>query len=203
MTKHIKEKMDIVKTPIGRLSYPAVYKKAKFDGDTSEGAYQCTLLFPKGSDLSDLKKAAAAAMKSRYSGGIPKGFRSPFMDGDEPDEDGNDRGPECAGQIVVKFKNRYRQPGVVGTKVGSDGKLTPLTEESGELYPGCWARASVQPFCWEFANKKGVSFLLINIQKTGEGEPFGGTITRPDDDFNDGTVATEAADTSFDTDDWV
>jgi hypothetical protein len=69
-------------TPIARLSYPYLFKQsAGLNG--SEGKYQCELIFPPGTDLSELKRAAHQAAKDKWGDKIPKNLRSPFRNGDE------------------------------------------------------------------------------------------------------------------------
>jgi hypothetical protein len=68
-----------------------------------------------------------------------------------------------------------QKPGVV------DEKVQPIVEE-GEIYGGCYVRASLSVYAYDQSGNKGVSFGLRNIQKVGDGEAFGGR-TRAEDDF--------------------
>lgn len=156
-------------TPVGRVSFPNLYKAQSING--SDPKYDLTLLFDKATDLSVLKEAAEQAAKDKWGDKIPKNLRSPFRDGGEKDLDGYD------GKTFVRFSSKQR-PGVV------DAKKEPIEEDSGRVYAGMFARVSFTVYAYDTQGNKGVSFGLNNVQKIGDGEPFG-TRSNPDDDFDE------------------
>jgi hypothetical protein len=55
--------------------------------------------------------------------------------------------------------------------------------DPGEVYGGCYGRASINFFGYNTAGQKGISATLLFVQKLSDGEPFG-TVGSADD-FND------------------
>lgn len=159
-------KMDIVKkkcvTPEGRVSFPAVTKPKAFQDQ--EPKYSLTLLFPKKTDLSKLKLAAENACTEKWGDDRkkwPKNLRTPFRDGDDREDT-----PGYEGHIFITASSKT-QPGLVNQS------LQPILNET-EFYAGCYARAELLAFAYDTAGNRGVSFLLQNIQKLRDGQPFSG-----------------------------
>jgi len=169
-------------TPMFRVSYPNVFKPKRNDL-SGKDEYSLVALFPKGADLSSLKKAAEEAGIKKWGENKakwPKNLRSPFRDqGDRAKED-EATGKEFLpagyekGAVYMNLKSNER-PGVV------DSKVQDIIDES-DFYAGCWARASVNAYAYEQKGNAGISFGLGNIQKVKEGDPLGGR-TRATDDF--------------------
>ena len=67
--------------------------------------------------------------------------------------------------------------------------------DPGEVYSGCYGRASINFYGYSSNGKKGISAGLLSIQKLHDGEPFGtvGSASDFDDDWTD----TEADDDDF------
>jgi hypothetical protein len=161
-----------VMTPQFRVSFPNVLRPGKPMKAGDEPKYGVTMLFPKGQDLSKMKAAAHAACVESWGADQskwPKNFRNPFRDQSEKAFEGYE-----AGAIFVTAKSKNR-PGLV------DVNVLDIIEEK-DFYPGCYARATVNAFCYEYMGNKGVAFGLNNVQKLKDGEPLGGR-TRATDDF--------------------
>ncbi len=174
-------------TPVARLSYPYLFEPSKPMADGGDAKYQCELIFPAGSDMSDLKRAANQAAKDKWGDKIPKNIRTPFRDGDK-DREGKD-GYEGCTFIGARSKDK---PGVV---VGRD--RTPCMDPS-EVYGGCFVKASVTAFAYDNAGNKGVSFALNNVWKIRDGEPFGNR-RNASEEFQGAEVDEDAFGDSFDT----
>lgn len=159
-----KEKSRIL-TPKFRVSFPHVFKAQGMKGATPK--FSVTMLFPKNSDLSLVKGALVAAKTAKFGSkeNWPDGLESPVVDGDNPkykDREG------YAGHWVIKAStNEDQRPGVV------DENVQAITDPS-KFYPGCYARASIFAYVWEFGGKQGVGFILDHVQKVGDGTAFGG-----------------------------
>lgn len=162
--------MNII-TPEATLSYPALFEpKEGMNG--GEPKYSAVLVFPKGTDLTLLRKAAEEAGRekfgAKYSDLVKTGkLKSPFRD----DVEGTTY-PEGSIRITARDKTK---PGIVSRYAGPDGKPKAITDPA-EMYPGCKCRGSVRPFAYEVNGNKGVSFGLGNIQKLGEGPRLDGRI---------------------------
>lgn len=154
-------------TPEFRVSYPHLFKpNAIKQGDDEK--YSVTMLFKKTQDLSKLKLAmdhAKIEMWGRDKTKWPKGLLSPVSDGDSEqylDDEGVTK-EGYAGHWVIKASSRAsNKPGIVNEEA------QPILDAS-EIYPGCFARAQIYANPWEYAGKKGVSFILDAVQKTKDG----------------------------------
>lgn len=172
--------MSNVMTPKFRVSYPSVFKAKKNDlNDKLE--FSLVAYFPKGADLSALKKAALEAMEEKWPDPKkrPANMRSPFRKHEEKfkkDDSGQMIIPQGMeeGGIFINMKS-MQKPGLVDT-ANQD-----IIVES-DFYSGCYARATVRAFAYLQKGNAGVSFGLQNIQKMADGDPLGSR-TKPQDDF--------------------
>lgn len=163
-----------------RLSYAHLFEpKASFDGQDEK--YSAVLLIPK-SDTATVEKIRAAQQaalekgrESKFGGKIPKAWKDTLRDGDE--EADMERNPEYADHWFLSTSSKVK-PGMV------DRDLNPIMDQS-ELYSGAYARVSMNAFPFSVSGNKGVSFGLNNIQKIADGESFGGSAVRPEDDFDE------------------
>jgi Protein of unknown function (DUF2815) len=181
--------MPSVVTPEATLSYPALFEAKETPSGDSK--YSACLIFGQAADLSALVAAATAAATERWGAKAQqmlkqKQLRWPFRDGAEKATTGY--GP---GTTFINVSSN-RQPGVVGRYAGADGKPIAITDPA-EIYPGCKVRASLVPFAYEVQGNRGVSFMLGNVQKLGDGPRLDGRL-RAEDEF----TALENAPTEFD-----
>lgn len=173
------EKKKMPCTPTGRVSFPAVFvPNAMKDDDGNEGKdkkFNVTLLFPPGTDLTEMKKAAEAAAFEKWGEKARSmRLRTPFRDGGEKE---HLEGYE-AGMTFVRFSTKSR-PHVV------DQQKRAIEAESGAFYAGCHARVTYTVFAYSKKGNSGVSFGLVNVQKVRDDEPFSGCSSDPDDDFEE------------------
>ena len=162
-----------IKTPMFRVSYPAVFKPVDFQGN-GDLKYAVTMLFDKKCDLSIMRDAVEALIVEKFKDVKRKKLRLPFRDGNEEKED------------IDGYKD------VIFIRASSKTKpvIVDCTEERNqiedetEFYPGCYARATIIPFAYNQKGNKGVSFGLHNIQFLKDGEPFTNR-GNPDEDYDD------------------
>lgn len=172
-------------TPKFRASYPNVFKK-KLNDLSKKEEYSLVAVFPKGTDLSGLKKAAKEACFERFGADPkkwPKNLRDPFRSNDEKATEDDTTGKKAypdgyeEGGFFINLKSQEK-PGLV------NGKNEDIITES-DFYAGCYARATVSAYAYggkDTGFTPGVAFGLRNIQKMAEGEPLGSR-TRAQDDF--------------------
>lgn len=163
-----------------RFSYPYVFKPR--DDDDGEGRYTLMILVPKKDKegVAKIKKAIRAALiankeklKIRDVDDLPSNFNYPLRDGDkEKDEEAYD------GMFFMNC-NAQRKPGVVGKN-----PQKAITDPE-ELYPGCYGRASLNFYAYDFKGKKGIGCGLNNLQKLREGDRLDGGKSAFED-FDDG-----------------
>lgn len=179
-----------VNTPEFRVAFPSVFR-TKFNKLKKKNEYSIVALFPKGTDLTELKQAAHAALVKKFGpkSDWPGKLRSPFRDqGDRAKiKDGKETIPQgyVKGNIYLNLSSDQK-PGVV------DEGVQKIIDES-EFYGGCWAIASLSCYGYDNGDNKGVNFGLINVQKMKDDDAFGNR-TKPEQDFS--PVANNEAETS-------
>jgi len=168
-----------VMTPVFRVSFPQVFEAKKIN-DEGKAKYGLTMLFTmaeinKNPDEKKKWDAMIAACKTiaaeKWPKKMPANLQNPFRKGEEKEQYQG----YGAGVIFISATTTTR-PGLV------DQSMSKIIAPE-EFYAGCYARATVNPYAWEFMGKTGVSFGLQNIQKVRDGEPFGGR-TLAEDDFS-------------------
>jgi hypothetical protein len=172
-----KEHVKIV-TPTFRVSFPAVFQPKTMGkpGEGGKAKYSVSALFRIQADAAKpnevvvnpaefqaLRDLATAAAIEKWGSRekFPKNLQTPFRNGAEKDYDGYD-----ANIVFCTFSSDYR-PGLVGPD------LKEIIDPK-EFYGGCYARAKVHAYAWEYMGKSGVSFSLWHLQKVKDGAPFGG-----------------------------
>lgn len=164
-------------TPEFRVSYPHVFKP-QAPKPTDKPKYSITMLFPKNTDLMGvapgpeqtprgLKEVIRNAKVAEFGAkeNWPANLQSPVADGDAPQFAGKEG---YKGHWVIKaVTSADQRPSVV------DRNMVPISEPN-DLYPGCYARAYVYAYVWEYMGKIGVGFILDHVQKLREGKSFGG-----------------------------
>ena len=148
-----------------RLSFPSLFEKKKFDGDTGDGKYMLVALLPKSEketrDAINLAGEAAknAGIASKWGGKLPKKLALPVFDGDESNDE------YAQGHYTIRAKSNMR-PAVTAR----DG--SPVVDEE-EIYGGVWAYVSVTFYPYSTAGNNGVAVALNAVRKFKDDEPFG------------------------------
>lgn len=155
-----------IKTPEFRVAYPSVFE-ARSVGDNDEPKFSVTMLFSKKADLTVIKKALLAAKICAFGenkADWPE-ISSPVQDGDS--RKFKDKAGYAGHYAIRAASHQDAKPGVF------DQKAKEIID-STRFYAGCYAHALVYATVWEYAGKYGVRFILDHVQKTKEGEAFGG-----------------------------
>jgi hypothetical protein len=160
-----------VLTPEFRVSYEHVWK-AQALKPTDKPKYSVTMLFPKDTDLAGIKEVIRQAKIAEFGPDKedwPEGLASPVSDGNKHvDKDTGEIKPGYKDTWVIKAtSNEDQKPAVFG----EDGQEMI---DSKKFYSGCYARAQVLCRVWEYMGKQGIHFILDGVQKTKDGDPFGG-----------------------------
>lgn len=168
--------MSFIRTPEGILSYPHLFKPQTAIQEGDKEKFSATLVFPEGTDLTEMKKAVLACAEERWPGKasamIKSGkLRLPFR------TDWEDKGYP-ANSVFITARTTAK-PMVVSTVPGPDGRPL-LIEDPDQIYPGCRARITVKPFAYDTAGNRGISLVLQNAQKTGEGDRLDGRVDARD-----------------------
>lgn len=159
-----------------RLSFPSLFERKKFDGDTGDGKYMVTALIPKSEKetVDAIKKAIESAknagITSKWGGKQPKKLTLPLIDGDETDDE------YSQGCYTIKAKSNMR-PAVTGRD------KTPIVDNE-EIYGGVWAYLSVTFYPYNAAGNNGVAVALNGVMKFKDDEPFGQSSAHDFDDID-------------------
>lgn len=169
-----------------RLSFPDLFVAKPFKpGD--EPKFKATFLVPKNSaQIAEIEAAILEAATAKWgpkAKGIVAGMRTNtnkfcFQDGDNATYEGYE------GMMSLSAKNKAR-PLVVNRD------RTPLNQEDGKPYAGCYVNASIEFFTYDNSGK-GISASLRWVQFLRDGDAFaGGTPADPNEipDLGDGADA--------------
>lgn len=189
-----KEDLKVLTTEF-RVSHPHVFKPTKIqDGDKEN--YSIEMLFDKSiTDVKHLLKPLTTAKILKWGDDKeqwPSPMKMPIRDGDKPYGKKKEVKPEHKGMWVVKASSsaEYSKPQVVG--------LNPKVElKESELYPGCYARASLKAHAYTFADKDGVKFIIDAVQFVRSGKAIGGR--KPADQVFGVLEGADGDETAFDT----
>lgn len=156
-----------------RLSFPALFKKAVFEG--VETKFEATVLMEKNSKSHKQTQAAIDRFIAiTFKDGAPKGLKiTCFQDGDEKDLDGYEN------MMALKGSSNKRVPVY-------DRDRSPLTEEDNKIYAGCYVNAIFD--FWYSSHPKGGKQILANIlgvQFKKDGEPFSDARVASANEFDD------------------
>ena len=170
-------------TPKGRVAFANVFK-AVANEDGGEPKYSLSLIFDSEARADkNYKRMQALAKKTfiekfgqevwdKKSGGKgwPRGFNNPFRNGDDKEDYEG-----FAGNTFVTLSSKFA-PGIVDSNV-----VKIISDEN--FYSGCYAHCTITCYAYDAKGNKGVSFGLNNIQKLADGERFGGSAPKAEDEF--------------------
>lgn len=174
-----------INTPKFKAGFPNLLK-AKRNELNGKDEYSVVALFPKGTDMTAMQKAAQAAIVAKWGEDKtkwPKNLKSPFRKHEEKEKvdekTGNKSYPPGfeEGGIFINLKSANKPQCV---ERNSNGDLEEIIDSS-KIYGGCILMASVNAFAYDQLGNKGVSFGLNNILKVSDGERFGGKNSAADD----------------------
>lgn len=215
-------------TPECRLSYAQGLFQASAMNEDEEPKYGVTLVFEEGTDITELKRAAVAALKTRFGGQLKKpkevvldtqhgpanfirdgsfSARLPWRNSPEwIEEQGYPKG-----STVIRVRSS-RKPEIVTTvpDPNNNGNPMPLTDES-RVYSGVVGKVSVQlgnPY--DVRGNRGVSFYLGNVQVIRDADRFDGSAAAtdeftadPENTANFAAVGADEETTSDEMNDWM
>ena len=152
-----------------RLSFPSIFKRSEFNGQ--EGKFESTFLINKEQHLiKEIEAKIALIQKDNKARVSPD--KICFKDGDFVDYDGYE------GHMSIKA-GANRRPTVI------DRDKTPLVEDDGKPYAGCYVNAVLELWYQDNSYGKRVNCNLLGIQFSKDGDSFGAGDTDVTDDFDD------------------
>ncbi len=165
-----------VTTPIGRLSFPHVFRPELALEEGKQPQFACGLIFDEGVDLSVLEKMIEDCIKEQWGNKRPAGLKLPIRNGAEK--------PHIAGlgegTRFITARSLRKPPVVDANKVG-------ITDEA-VIYGGAYGKINLTPYAFDKGLSKGVALALNAVQFIRDGEPFG-SVVDVDSAFGDETEA--------------
>lgn len=159
----------VITGPDTRFSYVHAWEPVAIEGSSPK--YSVSLLIPK-SDTRTVERIRSA-IKAAYDAGESKlrgsNGKIPSLDMiKQPLRDGDlERDDEAYKGHWFLNSNSTSQPGIV------DGTCQPILDR-GELYSGCYGRASITFYAYSNNGSKGIACGLNHLQVLRKGEPLGG-----------------------------
>lgn len=155
--------------------------------DGGKKKYSVSLIIPKSDTVTveKIKRAIQAAYEegqAKLKGNgksVPalKNIHTPLRDGDEDKPDD----PAYKNSYFINASSTIKPPVV-------DANNNTIMDPD-EIYSGCYGRAAINFYCYNFNGNKGISAGLIALQKLRDGEPLGGRVNGEteflDDDEDD------------------
>ena len=154
-------------SPVGRLSFPAVFvPEVNQNNPGAPAKYSTVVVFDAETDISEIEAIIAEATLATFgdtSTSTKANLRNPIRDGLEKAHLGD---PFVKGTKFVTVKSNF-QPGIVGAD------LQPILNQS-EIYPGVFARVQMHAYGYDQNGNKGISLGLDNVQKIKDGGALDG-----------------------------
>jgi hypothetical protein len=148
-----------------RLSYANIFRAKAMEGSTGEPKFSCVFLLDKKQNAKDIKTiqdAIAKLVKEGLKGKHPGAEKVCLKDGSvKADTDGY--GPE----VMFVSAGNVKRPVIVNRD------RSPLAEEDGKPYSGCYVNGVFN--LWVQDNKYGrrINASLTHVQFVKDGEQFG------------------------------
>jgi hypothetical protein len=173
--------------PVGRGSYPTLYKPRAMQGESDDKAkFSLSLILPKAAKpgLVTLDRYIKKLARDKWSEEKAKKIKYPILDNREKSKDA-----ALAEDFpyLIRFTAQQR-PMVVF------GNLDPCEEDQQqEAYAGRWMRVSARLFTWERPSGYGVSLGLSSVQLLDHDDRFAGGRGDPSSEF-EGFATDEGSD---------
>ncbi|MFA6718366.1 MAG: ssDNA-binding protein [Prevotella sp.] len=156
-----------------RLSFPSLWSTEKFNQEDT-GKYACTFILDKidhAEKIEEIKSKIAEGIKTEFKGKDVPADKICLKDGDESGRD------EYANSYIIKGSTKKR-PTII------DRDKTPLLEEDGKPYSGCYVNAIIDLWYQNNNYGKRVNCNLLGVQFYKDGESFGAGPVDVTDDFD-------------------
>ena len=171
-----------------RLSFPKLFEATTFKG-TGTPRYEASFLVEPGSAANSaieaaIKEVAKAKWGAKADAKL-KQFRSSkqtccYVPGEMTGREENEG-------LMILSGNRKEKDGPVGK---FDRDKTPIHNDNGRIYGGCYVNASVDIWAQD-GEFSGIRCTLIAVQFAKDGDAFGGTVAKSNGDEFEAMEAVE------------
>lgn len=155
-----------------RFAYANLFEPRSNDFDNDK--YSISLIIPKSDEntVRQIKSAISSAKQAgiyKFGGVLPESLIIPLKDGDV----------EKPGDDV--YKDSYFISAKSKSKPQVVDKFLNVIKDKNEVYSGCYGRASISFYPYNYKNNKGIACYLGNVQKLEDGERLGHAINATDE----------------------
>lgn len=171
-----------------RIAFPALFKAKTVNGEGEPRFSVVALLSPDHPQVKAIESAITQVAKEKWGAKadavlkqIKAQDRTALHDGDL-----KETYEGFAGNLYVSAANKSR-PLILNRD------KTPLTEEDGVIYAGCYANVSIELWAQDNNYGKRINASLRGIQFFKDGDAFSGSGAASEDEFADLGADTEAA----------
>lgn len=172
-----------------RLAFPQLFEAKTVNGEGKPAFSATFLLSPNHPDIKAINAAIELAAREKW-GAKADAILKTARAADKVCLHNGDTKAEYAGfegQMFVSARNATR-PLVI------DANKSPLTEQDGKPYAGCYVNASIEVWAQDNNYGKRVNASLSGVQFLRDGEAFAGGGAASADDFDDVTEGAMADD---------
>jgi len=169
VTKHILTLENV------RLSFPAIFQPKKFAPTDTKSSYNATFILDKkvnAKAIATVKASIDSLIKEVFKGKNPGQQKLCLRDGSEKSE------TDGYGEGVMFINARCEKRPLV---VNRD--LTPLTEDDGIVYAGCYVYAKIEVWAQDNLYGRRINAKLRSIQFYKDGKKFGEGAIDPTKEF--------------------
>lgn len=160
-----KSNRQIIRLQNVRLSFPSLWKERKYAPTDAKGAYSATFILDKkvnAKEIAEIKRAIDTLVRETFKGKHPGARNICLRDGSEKAEtDGYGDG------VMFVSARTDKRPQVVNRD------LTPLTEEDGKPYAGCYVYGTIEVWAQDNSYGKRINAKLRTVQFYKDGPAFG------------------------------
>ena len=172
-----------------RLAFPALFEAKKVNGEGEPAFSASLLLAPDHPAVAELRNAMEQIGKEKWAAKWPTVKKE--LEGKDRTalHDGDMKAAYSGfeGNLYVSARNKTR-PLVI------DRDRSPLSQEDGKPYAGCFVNASIELWAQDNNYGKRINATLRGVQFLKDGEAFAGGTPAEVDEFDDIAEGSGAAD---------
>ena len=168
--------------PNVRLAFPAVFTPQTVMGEGDPSYSAVMIIDPKGQAkvIEELQAVMKTVAKEKWGAKADATLKAITSKGNLCLRDGADKPDYDGFEGMMYMSARSKQRPLV-----LDTDKTPLTEEDGKPYAGCYANVSVDIWAMDNQYGKRICAQLRGLQFVKDGEAFGGGGTANADEFEE------------------
>lgn len=174
-----------------RLAFANLFKPTSVESG-GELSYSCSLLLPPDhKQVKEINAAIEAVGVEKWGAKWPTVKKEIMAKDRGPLHDGETKASYAGfeGMLFISARTKVSaRPTVI------DRDKTPLTEEDGRVYSGCYVNASIELWAQDNSFGKRINAQIRGVQFVRDGDAFGGGSPASSDEFDEVTEGADADD---------